>query len=182
MYNTVMKYVFIALCTALVTGIISYFTAKQKPDFLDESSGRLTPGKTSAWITIIGGLLMVALGLWMIFSILLFEQDKAGLSGAILLSLMGLAIAGFMSPSLFSIHDIVWDDDGVEGASSMFGPTLGWKRHKIKWNEIVKRGETVTQYWYLETEDKRRVYWSYLYSGYGELDYVISERCRTLNR
>lgn len=175
-----MKYVFIAIFTAFITGLISKYSKNQKPQRLDEGGGKIVPGKTSAWITVIGGILMLAFGLAAVFSAFVSEQGAEGLWVGALLSLMGLAIAGFMSPSLFSIHDIEWDQDGVTGAASTFGPTLGMRRHKINWNEIVKRGETVTQYWYLETNDNRRVYWSYLYSGYGEFDVAISEKCPNL--
>ncbi|MGJ8562507.1 MAG: hypothetical protein ACSHXY_03040 [Alphaproteobacteria bacterium] len=81
----------------------------------------------------------------------------------ILLTLMGAAISGFMAPSLSSVHDVTWTDDEIVGACKMFGPTLGRNRTCIKWDEISGFGTTATSYWYMQTNDRRRIYWSYLY-------------------
>jgi len=175
-----MKYFFIALFTVLITGLISVYGKYQKPKAITESSGRLTPGKTSAWITIIAGLAMAVSSLAFFIYVLISGEDYTQHSWTLATFLVGAMISGFMLPSLFSIHDIIWDEEGVEGAKSTFGPTLGWKRHKIEWEDIIKRGETATQYWYLETHNKQRVYWSYLYPGYGEFDRVIVQKCKNL--
>lgn len=84
-------------------------------------------------------------------------------------ALLGAAIAGFMAPSVTSIHAVHWNDRGVEGPAKMFGPTLGTARTEIEWQDIVKTGKTITGYWYVESGDGRRVYWSFMYKGYGAL-------------
>jgi len=84
-------------------------------------------------------------------------------------ALLGAAIAGFMAPSVTSIHAVHWNEQGIEGPSRMFGPTLGFARTEMAWSEIEKTGTTRTGFWYVEARDGRRVYWSYLYKGYGAL-------------
>ncbi|CAN5621673.1 hypothetical protein BH10PSE6_BH10PSE6_35810 [soil metagenome] len=51
----------------------------------------------------------------------------------------------------------------------MYGPALGTARTTIAWPDVVRTGSTITSYWYVESRDGRRVYWSYLYKGYGAL-------------
>ncbi len=82
-----------------------------------------------------------------------------------------------MAPSLTSVHDVNWNDEYVEGASKLFGPTLSKKRTRIKWSEIVNLGETSTQYWYLESVDGRKIYWSYLYMGHAVFAEAIERNC-----
>jgi len=146
----------------IVTDLMSAYGKTAKPKFLDNVSGHISPGKISAWFTIFVGIFCCSLGVF-----LALFQGEWILGG--LLILLFSAVAGFMLPSLFSIHDVFWSQDYVEGPSKMLGPSLGRKRENIKWSEIERTGITVTQYWYVETSDKRRVYWSYLYKGYGAL-------------
>ena len=146
---------------------------KSPPKEITEGSGVLTPGKTSAWITVIFGF---GFGFAGIVALLLGEGWTVGLIGII----VGGCIGGFMLPSLYSCHDIIWTPEYVEGASHMFGPTLGSKRRQIKWNDIISTGITSTQYWYIETADKRRIYWSYLYNGYGYFHEELKRHCPEL--
>jgi hypothetical protein len=92
----------------------------------------------------------------------------AGLRG-VGLAVLGLCVAGFMSPSLTSVHKVTWEEEGIEGPSNLFGPTLGLRRTKIGWGDIARAGTTITGYWFVESSDGRRVYWSYLYKGHGVL-------------
>lgn len=118
-------------------------------------SGRITPGKVSAAFTVLGSLGLAAIPI-------LSGAGAAGWLVGGLLFLPGL----FMAPSLTRWHDVRWDGHGIRGIGKMFGPTLGWTRTRIAWPEIVRVGRTMTGYWYVETVDRRRVYWSYLYPGY----------------
>ena len=45
----------------------------------------------------------------------------------------------------------------------------------IPWGDIRRTGKTATGYWYVEAEDGRRVYWSYLYKGYGAFVQALAE-------
>ena len=114
----------IARLTVLITELISSRNKSLVPKELSELAGTIAPGKALAWFTIIvgisfalGGLLLVIIeGEWLI-----------GLSCFLLFG----CVAGFMMPSLFSIHDVSWNDKVVQGPSKMLGPTLGRKRTEI---------------------------------------------------
>jgi hypothetical protein len=101
------------------------------------------------------GLLVFAAALWAA----IFSNGGWAAAAA---ALFGAAIAGFMAPSVTSIHAVRWNGEGIEGPARMFGPTLGTARTEIAWSDIVRTGKTVTGYWYVESGDGRRVYWSYL--------------------
>ncbi|VXC99729.1 conserved hypothetical protein [Sphingomonas sp. 8AM] len=62
---------------------------------------------------------------------------------------------------------MIWTDEGVQGPSRLFGPTLWLSRTAIEWQDIGAVGATITNYWYVQSLDGRRIYWSYLYPGYG---------------
>lgn len=74
------------------------------------------------------------------------------------------------------MHDVSWDATSITGASHTFGPTLGTKRTSIAWDAITKTGKTATGYWFVEAADGRKIYWSYLYDGYGALSSALNAR------
>lgn len=92
---------------------------------------------------------------------------------ATVLGLIGAAIFGFMAPSLTSSHDVLWDTNGMAGPSRLIGPGLGLRRVVIGWGEITQTGKTVTDFWFVETHNGKRIYWSHLYGGYGALTAAI---------
>ena len=146
----------------IITGAITIFprwlSLGSKPAELADGGGRITPGKVSAGVVVIVGLLISAAGaagLW-------FGDVAIGSS----LLVLGGALALFMAPSLTHVHDVIWTDTSIEGPSRMFGPTLGRARTLIRWDEIERTGSTATSYSFVETVDRRRVYWSYLYRGF----------------
>lgn len=97
------------------------------------------------------------------------------------IAVIGLAISGFMAPSLTHMHDVHWDAEGIEGPSSLFGPTLGLSRTRIAWTDIASVGSTVTDYWFVEGADRRRIYWSYLYRGHEVLAEVLEQKAVNLS-
>ena len=64
--------------------------------------------------------------------------------------------------------------------AKMFGLTLGAARTEIAWSDIVRAGRTMTGYWYVESGDGRRVYWSYLCAGCDALWQALRGHCPTL--
>lgn len=112
------------------------------------------------------GAAMAAFGV-----VLVFFADKGW--GALAISVIGICCGGFMAPSLTSVHKVIWTQAGIEGPSKMFGPTLGTARTMILWGDISRTGTTFTSYWYVEAADGRRVYWSYLYKGFGALTAML---------
>lgn len=148
--------------SGIVAGVIFWIyrqSFQSAPHRHDKVSGHIKPGKLSAWLTIIVGLTMVVSGCTLTLS-------GNSLIIGFMLSVLGALISGFMAPSLGRWHDLLWNDQGVDGPSKMFGPSLSRKRIFLTWNEIVRAGQTSTQYWYLENIAGKRVYWSYLYRGH----------------
>jgi hypothetical protein len=152
--------------TAGAIALISWALRQAKPSVLSDTAGAIEPEKMTAWLTVIGGCVMSLAGLYGF----LFQ---AASSGGVVITLLGLGAAGFMSPSLTSVHKVTWDDESVEGPSNLFGPTLGLRRTRMLWGDIARTGTTVTGYWFVESRDDRRVYWSFLYKGHGALAAVL---------
>ena len=163
-----------ALTAALLT-LLANFIRSGRPAALDKVSGTITPEKISACVTVFVGAAMAIAGG---FAVLTNHGDL----GAVAVAGMGVAIAGFMAPSLTHVHDVQWTADVVEGPSRLCGPTLGSARTSIAWHDIARTGVTVTGYWYVEARDGRRVYWSYLYKGNEALAASIRARCPELRR
>jgi hypothetical protein len=162
--------IIVALLTVTFIAGLSWLTGRAKPLALSDQAGSIRPGRGTAWFTVVGGIAMFALGAGAAI------LSDGGWSG-VFLALMGAASAGFMAPSLTSIHTVNWNADEIEGPSNLFGPTLGSKRTAIKWADIVKVGGTFTGYDYVEARDGRRVYWSYLYNGHAALTAAIEDHC-----
>lgn len=156
----------VVIITGAITVVPRWLGLRSKPARLADGGGRITPGKISAVVVVILGLLFSAAGCVGIWS-----GDLA--LGSFILA-TGAALALFMAPSLTHWHDVIWTDTMIEGPSRMFGPTLGLARIRIRWNEIARTGGTVTGYSFVETSDRRRVYWSYLYRGFA----VFEERLK----
>jgi hypothetical protein len=156
--------------TAVIFAGLSWVLARSKPKALSGQRGTIRPERWSAWITVIFGVLMFGVALMFLF------YGNGGW-GAAASALFGAAIAGFMAPSVTSAHAVNWNADGIEGPSKTLGPTLGFTRTEITWNEITATGKTITRYWFVESKDGRRVYWSYLYKGYGSLTLALQRNC-----
>ena len=159
--------------TMLVVMGLSRLIGRRKPLHLTADQGTIRPERISAWFTVVIGTAMCLFGLAGVLAL-----HMGWIGGA--LGAMGLAIAGFMAPSLTSVHAVHWNSDGVEGPSTLFGPTLGLKRTQIIWSDIVKTGTTFTSYWFVESSDGRRIYWSYLYKGHVALTQALRAHCPNL--
>jgi hypothetical protein len=155
--------------TIAAVSVLTGLLRNARPVVAADGSGTIEPEKISAWLTVIGGS---AFALGGVAAALFADAGWAGLA----LTVMGLCIGGFMAPSLSSVHKVVWNEDGIEGPSKMFGPTLGLARTAIPWGDIKRTGTTITSYWYVEANDGRRIYWSYLYKGFGVLTAMLRLR------
>ena len=153
------RIVTVVVTTGTITIASSWLRRRSKPaELADDGSGRITPGKMSAALVVMFGLLLSATGCAGIWS------GQVAI-GSFMLA-VGAVLAFFMAPSLTHWHDVIWTDTTIEGPSRMFGPSLGRVRTQIRWDEIARTGSTVTGYTFVETTDRRRVYWSYLYRGF----------------
>jgi len=161
------------IAAVIASTLLSLSSARAKPLAGDETAGTITPGKrTAAFAVAVGGIMMV-LG-----ALCALEGVLAGY--AAVLFLFGLAIAGFMAPSLTDAYNVSWTSQAIQGPSRLFGLALGTKRTTIAWRDIRKSGITSTRYWYVEASDGRRVYWSYLYPGYAALTVALRHHCPQL--
>ena len=157
-----------------IVELIDAASRRAKPAWRSGNQGRITPGKITAVLTILGSLALAALML------LAQEIDRSGWFVRAFASVL-LIMALFMTPSLTSWHDVVWDDRQVFGASRLFGLTLGWSRTSIAWHEIVRVARTWSGDWYVEAADGRRVHWSYLYPGYWAFVGELTRKRRDLD-
>jgi hypothetical protein len=166
-----MRLALVSAVTAVVLGMLARVIRSRKPLVeLNGISGTITPEKISAVFTVVGGGAMAAGGLG---AFVAGTVDGTGL----VVAFIGLAIAGFMAPSLTHMHDVHWSERMIAGPARTFGPTLGLARATITWGDVVRTGSTMTGYRYVETLDGRRVYWSFLYKGNATLEAAIAARC-----
>ncbi|QNA85209.1 hypothetical protein G4G27_15285 [Sphingomonas sp. So64.6b] len=154
-----MRGVLIADMVGLVTACWSRMNYDRSPQSELGTDGNITPGKISAAVITFFGVAMVMIGIALIF----FGVLAAGF----ICLLPGIALIIFMGSSLSGMHDVSWNSTNVSGPSRLFGPSLGRSRTTIRWDEIVSTGKTTTSYWFIQSRDGRRIYWSYLYPGYG---------------
>jgi len=168
-----LKIALIAGLTAIVSYGLSAFFRAGAPVSFSEKAGTIRPNRLSAWVIILVGASMMAGAAWLALS----AEDWSALP----LALLGIALAGFTAPSVTSIHSVSWDEIGIEGPSTTFGLTLGANRTSIPWEQIERTGKTATGYWFIQATDKKRIYWSYLYGGYGRLAEALQQRCPALS-
>lgn len=151
----------VALGTGVIIASITAVSRRSKPLNEAGGTGTITPGKFSAWFTV---LLFGAMAIGGVF-LMFVGQTGPG----VLFVGIGGALATFMAPSLTHVHDVTWSQDGVSGPCKTFGPTLGTARADIPWELITTSGKTSSGYWYVQADDGRKVYWSFLYPGFSRL-------------
>jgi hypothetical protein len=164
----VVRVAFVIVLTAVWLANLSFRLGRAAPSRIEAHEGTIRPDRWSAWLTVITGSLLFAVFL---------VATIAGIGGwkGPIGALLFAAAAAFMAPSLTSVHAVNWNANCIEGPSRLFGPTLGFARTMITWVEIVRTGTTITSYWYVESRDGRRVFWSYLYRGHGALAAALQE-------
>lgn len=130
---------------------------------------RIGPSNPTAIFIVCIGVIMMAAGI------------ALAAFGYIILALVtfapGAVFSAFTAPSLGHVHDLFWNEEGIEGPSGLFGLTLNFERTRIRWEDIVTTGMTRTQYWFVEARDGRRIFWNYLYPGYGALWNRLIKEC-----
>ena len=173
----IFKAIFILIVFALLGGV-GFLIRRGKPVYLTEKDGRISPDRWSA-----GLVVLVGVGLAVYYLYAFIQGMSSGTPVANALNLAGVLGGGLMAlwmlPSLTSLQDLSWDHWGVHGIGHKIGPVLGWRKERIGWHEISRRGETVTRHRYLETSDGRRIYWSHLYSGYGHFEKRLKSKLRS---
>jgi len=160
----------IALLAAGTTQLGSWAIGRAKPYLLTETGGIIRPER---WVSF--GTILFFSGLTA-FSIYWFVFD-----GGSWVSVTAGVFAAFgaisMAPAMTSIHEIKWDERGINGPSRILGLTLGRERIQLSWGKIEKFGNTPTGYWYVESTSGDRIYYSHLYRGNRYLTADISRYC-----
>jgi hypothetical protein len=151
--------VLIADMVGLVTACWSRMNYDRSPQSELGSDGNITPGKISAAVVTFFGVAIAMIGIVSFF--------YGALTIGLICLVSGVALTIFMWPSLTGMHDVSWNSTDVSGPCRLFGPSLGRSRTIIRWDEIASTGKTATSYWFIQSRDGRRIYWSYLYPGYG---------------
>ena len=90
------------LLTAAIIAGLSLVNRRARPAAVSGHSEIIAPEKVSAWITVIVGELLVLAGVLDIF--------HSGGGVRLALTFSGTAIAGFMAPSLTSLHAVSWTE------------------------------------------------------------------------
>jgi hypothetical protein len=143
-------------------------------DKSEAQSGTIRPPLLRAWFGTLVGLMMLLVALWA--AIVSGNGDMAAA-----MAFLGVVFVGASAPQVVWDHKVRWNQQGIEGPAKMFGLTLGAARTEIAWPDIVRTGRTQTGYWYVESRDGRRVYWSYLCAGYEALARELRRQCPTLS-
>jgi hypothetical protein len=125
-------------------------------------SGTIRPPLLRAWFGTLLGSMMLLVALWAVI-----VSNNGDLAAA--MAFLGAVFVGASAPQVAWDHKVCWNHKGIEGPAKLFGLTLGATRTEIGWSDIVRTGRTPTGYWYVESRDGRRVYWSYLCAGYEAL-------------
>lgn len=170
----ILRTILIGGASAGSVATLAWLLRRSRPLSLSGDSGTIRPDRVSAWLVVVLGAGTAAAGVMF----LIYSHDYRWLGLALLV--MGGLLTGFMSPSLTNVHAVNWNANGLEGPCKTFGPTLGLKRTSIGWKDVACSGMTSTQYWYVEANDGRRIYWSYLYRGYGVLTETLRRQCPSL--
>src|SRR5260370_12583793 len=89
------RLVLTVVVTAIVVGGLAMLLRRSAPATLNGQAGTIRPELWSAWITVLGGLAMLAAGSWA-------SIYGNGSWAAVGVALLGAAVAGFMAPSVDS--------------------------------------------------------------------------------
>ena len=133
-----------------------------------EEKGEIRPNQAAAWLIVILGAIVAVGGAVLFFPII----GPMALSTA-----LGAVFASLAIPSLAPGRIVRWDRTGLEGPVRPW-PNLGRNRVRIAWSQI--RGydlHPLTDSWYVEARDGRRVYWNARFPGYWALNLALRRRC-----
>ena len=167
--SSLAHYAVIVVVVGTITLVSHWFRLRSKPRELVQGGGRIAPGRSAIGITVVSGLLLSAIGctaLWY----------GAVVPGSFM-AVIGLGAALLIALSLSRRHDVIWNDEGIEGPCRVYWGILGSARMQIRWSEIALTGRTMSGYSFSETADGRRIYWSRLYPGF-----AVFERRLKLHR
>ena len=185
-------YFVVIIFTAVIVNLFIPTAREPEPKLLAPNDGRIR--HLTAWeliikfnpllSRIIGGVFSIFIGV-VVAMLIYFVINRIDLILAfariILLFVIWPFLLLYLVRKIRASH-IVWDKSSVAGPSSNIVMRFWYKRNKIKWNEIVKRGSVAKNIFFVETEDKRRVYWSNRYHGYSAFNDVVVHHTSNVNK
>ena len=159
------------LCVSTILFLVSLYFLFRSPKPSNLNVIRAHKGWAS--IAIFVGVFLAYGGVWSIYYGTNGHPPNS-LSEAACVSAMGFAFVGLILPSLTKWHEVIWDEDSVEGPNELFGPTVWFSRTKINWSDVALRGQTFTLYHYVETHNGDRVYYSPYSTGLDDFEIQLS--------
>ncbi len=134
----------------------------------------IRPRPINAWVCLLAGASIVGA------AVLLLTSGRSG-PEALLVLWLGLALMGFSAAALSRRHVVRWDSQGVAGPSQFLVFGLGLSRSRIDWREVATTGSNFAGYWFVESTDRRRIYWHRGNKGAGALLSAIEHHCPATN-
>lgn len=161
---------FASVASAWVITWLKNAAKNYKPVGVVSEAGEIRLNQKVAWFTLIIGLLIFN------FSIFLIVFMDGGLIYGLPLVLLGLFCAIGILPALSQIQNLKWDNQTIEGPSKVYGQFMGIKRAEIAWSSIMEIGFQKGPYFFIETIQGTRIYWSPAYSGFEHFESTLKKR------
>jgi hypothetical protein len=161
--------------------LITTYSKRSRPAEFDPENvtGRIAPSRILSF-----GLLLVFLGISSAAAYAAFRTPSAdcacsGTASTVIPAVLGAIcalLALFCAMGLTRKWDITWDEDGIEGPTSLWFPPFGPRREKWMWERLEGVGGTSGQ-WFVENAAGRRIRFNYSYPGYMQLMATIEDQC-----
>lgn len=177
----ILKPVIIGGGVAATFAAIRFFTARSQPATLDQTE---TAGRIAMSRPLIVGFSLLCLGIAGVALYAAFFAPppdcacKSAASWAVPAVLGGffLLVALLMLTSLSGGWEVCWDEDGIEGPTSVLPPPFGPRRKRVFWEHLDAAGQD-SNGWFVQARSGRRIRWNFFYSGYPALMLRIEEEC-----
>lgn len=175
------KLVFIFILSGVAVRAMVWLAARSRPAAQDadtnQGSGRIRPSRPLMAVCTLLGLGVGGVALY--GASLALDPNCACQAGSWRIpAALGTAfvlLGLYCSLSLTSGWDMRWDQDGVEGPTSMLFPPFGPRRERLSWEDIVAIGGNSNS-WYVETPKGRRMWWNSFYAGYPKFMLTVENR------
>ena len=162
----------ILLCLSSILLLVSLYFALRSPKHTNTNIVRAHKGWGSC-VLLLGSFLAFG-GVWSMYYGTNGHSPNSIMEG-IWVSLIGFAFTGLMLPSFTQWHEVIWDEEGLEGPNKQFGPTLRFSRTKLDWDEIVEFGQTFTLYNFVKSVSGEKIYFSPYSTDLEDLEQKIWE-------
>ena len=162
------------MAVAVVVGGIAMLMARTKPK-LDTEGRTVFRMNRPVFVVLIILCALISAGtafgaVW--YSV---QGDTSQLLPIVLLSIgFGAPVPLMVTAMLTDMYDVYMDEEGITGASKVYGLGVRESRFTMPFTEMRKVGMTLLQSMYVEDARGRRIYWSQHYSGHAVLEGEIA--------